>query len=731
MLPDIVKPSKIQKSVQVAFGGLDLRPDAADGTFAKTLNMTSDLFPLVASRAERMVPYLTARESADTAISNRITIGDKCIFYSDYFLRYGDCWREGGAFVMHKLGTTALRSIERLVPFGYKIVIPKTRQIVDLTNIPKGYCVDVSELPNNAEEGDVWVVNQASPPIHFHFYQYESGSWTDKGPTMQDLEKQIDALAVIFQSGTFEGEPAVNNTIAINPSLYIDDNGDEDWSECPKFSDYFKPGDAVKINSGIPEFDQTLIIREVSDREMRFYEHSFPDYVGRHVVSLPVGPGLYEVVGWDRFEPVSDNDPRPKKYFVIPSGTTLTKGMYIDYNYQESYLNPDSTVQTPEASVDLYQADGTRITGVTVQLYGAYSSALYPDGPTRLDFAKVDRGKDLYFGRLETSISKTWPKGVQGVFASNNRLWGWVGHTIVASKLGDPSNWSFFDGTSEDSWAVDVHDPDNFTGGIELNGYPTFFTENKRYQVYGGEPAAFSLGELNCNGVMAGCDKSMAMVDGALYYVSPIGVMRDTGNGPECISQALGYLRLFNATGGGQRQRYYVTGADRDGALHNLVYDVRNGVWIDEGNKKIKSYSPVFEYMTMVEDLQVEGIGDMLWMWAFFSDGSRRVRYYDETINSELVTNDYTMNQPNRKRVHRVQLRFVIGSGASLAVSIQYDGDGVWNAIKTISGDAKKKSVYLPVLPRRCDHFRLKFSGVGDWKLYSLALDLRQGSAMF
>ena len=38
---------------------------------------------------------------------------------------------------------------------------------------------------------------------------------------------------------------------------------------------------------------------------------------------------------------------------------------------------------------------------------------------------------------------------------------------------------------------------------------------------------------------------------------------------------------------------------------------------------------------------------------------------------------------------------------------------------KAVTAGAKR-SVTLPVLPRRCDHFRLRLTGTGAWRLLSL-----------
>ena len=47
-------------------------------------------------------------------------------------------------------------------------------------------------------------------------------------------------------------------------------------------------------------------------------------------------------------------------------------------------------------------------------------------------------------------------------------------------------------------------------------------------------------------------------------------------------------------------------------------------------------------------------------------------------------------------------------------------GGGRGRKLATVAAGAKR-SVTLPVLPRRCDHFRLRLTGTGTWRLLSLA----------
>ena len=65
--------------------------------------------------------------------------------------------------------------------------------------------------------------------------------------------------------------------------------------------------------------------------------------------------------------------------------------------------------------------------------------------------------------------------------------------------------------------------------------------------------------------------------------------------------------------------------------------------------------------------------------------------------------------------------------GASVMVEMQFDSDGTWHKVRTLEATVKR-SFYLPIVPRRSDHFRIRIRGTGSWKLYSLVRESYSGS---
>ena len=91
---------------------------------------------------------------------------------------------------------------------------------------------------------------------------------------------------------------------------------------------------------------------------------------------------------------------------------------------------------------------------------------------------------------------------------------------------------------------------------------------------------------------------------------------------------------------------------------------------------------------------------------------------------------DFTENEPDKKGVGKLQLRIELDDGASLNVMIQFDSDGEWRKIRTLTGSEGKRSHVLPIVPRRCDHYRVKLEGTGGCRIYTMTREFYSGSEL-
>ena len=299
------------------------------------------------------------------------------------------------------------------------------------------------------------------------------------------------------------------------------------------------------------------------------------------------------------------------------------------------------------------------------------------------------------------------------------RLWGCMGDTIFACKLNDPTNWSVYDGLTDDSYFVQVPSPGAFTGCCSYRGYVYFFKEDHIYRVYGDRPSNFQVMDSAGIGVDGGSEASLAIAGETLFYLSRTGVMAYTGGVPQSIAAPFGTERYRNAVAGSDGVKYYISMEDAYGMWHLFVYDTRTGQWHREDSTRAVA-------ITWLDGLYCLTSEGGLWL-----SGGEAPQGAEAEIGpfAWAEFGDFVEADPNKKGVSKLQLRLELFEGAMVDVLIQFDSDGIWRNVKTLTA-FKKRSWYLPIVPRRCDHFRIMVQGYGKWILHSLVRESYSGSEM-
>lgn len=325
------------------------------------------------------------------------------------------------------------------------------------------------------------------------------------------------------------------------------------------------------------------------------------------------------------------------------------------------------------------------------------------------------------------TIQRTVPQ-MTYVCEAQNRLWGcfygWNGHDtlneIYCCALGDFKNWSRYLGISTDSWRASVGSDGTWTGAVNYLGYPTFFKENRIHRVAPSATGAHAIDETVCRGVQRNCAGSLVVVNETLYYKSPFDFCAYQGSLPVGVSEEFGQRQFSAVTAGAVNNKYYVSALGDDGNPHLLVYDINAHAWHREDGLRVKWFAPVNTELFAVdmEDRLVSMLGGS----GDFADG------VDEgNITWEATTGIQHWYVTKRMYVARFVMRLILPQNATIRVEIEYDSDGKWvnqGVIKHSGTD----SVLFPVRPRRCDHFRIRLSGTGGIKLFSIRKQLMQGS---
>lgn len=335
-------------------------------------------------------------------------------------------------------------------------------------------------------------------------------------------------------------------------------------------------------------------------------------------------------------------------------------------------------------------------------------------------FTLAGDGTENYTEKGQLTITRTVPN-LKGVFEHENRLWGCTDRTVYATKQGDIFNWNVSDGIASDSWVTDTGSVGDFVGCVPFRGYATFFKESNIYKVYGTIPSNFQLMGSATLGLEETSAKSLAVAGETLFYLSRSGIMAYSGGIPQPVGEVFGQERFRNAVGGSDGLKYYVSMQGEDGMWRLYVYDTQRGLWHIEDDMHVTHFTMWDGNLYFLNDKGEIWIGGNVQEPPADSDAEPPFEWMAEFA-------DFTEGDPNVKGIGKLQLRLELETGATAQVWIQYDSDGKWIPVRMLMGERTKRSHYLPVIPRRCDHYRIRITGTGGCRIFSLVRESYSGS---
>lgn len=314
-----------------------------------------------------------------------------------------------------------------------------------------------------------------------------------------------------------------------------------------------------------------------------------------------------------------------------------------------------------------------------------------------------------------------------------------------------------YEGISTDSYAVSVGSGGDFTGACAYGGYLLFFKENCVHKIYGQMPSEYQAQMILLDGVQTNAEKTLTVMDGLLYYKSPNGVCVFDGVQPTLISKdAFGektYTEVVKFTEDSKtyicgpcaatiRGKYYINLYDAsEEKWYIYSYDKSKGIWHKEdGFRGESAYTPSAGPTAVKHMVAVNG--DIFGCYSSDDDGVQTgmsplavllgyvlptdedsCEWYAETGLIEAVSPDSTY-------LNSLNVRLTLGIGSSIGFYIEYDSSGKWEHLATIQSTLTPKSFTLPLRPRRCDHFRMRFQGEGKTTIYSISRFTEKGSVL-
>ncbi len=306
----------------------------------------------------------------------------------------------------------------------------------------------------------------------------------------------------------------------------------------------------------------------------------------------------------------------------------------------------------------------------------------------------------------------------------NNRLWGCStdGHEIYCCKLGDVKNWNLFRGSSIDSWAATIGSDGKFTGAITYLGYPMFFKEDSLIKIAVSSTGGHQTKETICRGVQSGSGRSLTVLNEILYYKSSAGVCGYNGSLPYSISDELGDVGYYDAVAGAIGDKYYISMRDNKDVYSLYVYDTKAGIWCKEDNTKVMAFCKHRDELYYVDskDNTMKSVGGTL---LYDVPEKATEDKFDWFVESGIIG----YSSPDNKYVGRINLRITLDVGTDVGFFLQYDSCGEWEHKFSMSGTGTR-TFSIPIIPKRCDHFKYKISGRGHCKIHSITKTVEEGS---
>lgn len=339
----------------------------------------------------------------------------------------------------------------------------------------------------------------------------------------------------------------------------------------------------------------------------------------------------------------------------------------------------------------------------------------------------------------DVTITREMPE-MDYVCEMNNRIFGCssVKHEIYACKLGDPKNWYCYAGLDSDSYAATVGTQEEFTGAASYRGYVFFFKDGGYHQLYGTKPSNFQISWNPGRGVQVGSSKSICIVNNYLMFKSREGVCLFDGS-TQLVSDKLGAENYYDGVAGSYRDKYYISMRNEDDVQKLYVYDTSKGTWCIEDGMFVTFAASTTRALYLADDTNTlymvneeamytklyprEGLYPMEDLYP----GASIMGDKEDTFEWLIETGDIGDDSPFHKYLKRIDVRMFIEVNAKVRVEVSYDSTEDWFVLDEIFG-TKKNSFLVPFYVQRCDHCRLRFSGFGEFIIYSIAKVVEEGS---
>lgn len=477
----------------------------------------------------------------------------------------------------------------------------------------------------------------------------------------------------------------------------------------------------------------------------------FPEKKSIDITNLGLQTGTYRsldadiTLASDTNITISNEDAR----ITLPSGHNLKYDDAININGTLKYTPAGGSATTMPITVSCWIEDVVNTN--TIVLPRETFIEMTGEGATSVKLA------------ADSTIKRPVPD-LDHVIEWNNRLWGAssADNTIYACKLGDPSNWNYYQGTSMDSYYAEQGTDGDWTGVALYSNHLIFFKEDSMCRVYGTAPSNYQVTNSEVFGVEAGSRQSVVTINDTVYYKSKIGIMAYSGGIPYCISDGFN-AEFRDVTAGTEKRKYYASIHKKDAGYELMVFDTEKKLWHKEDNARFRSCATIGNKLYFIEyadDLLVCSEQIFCSSWLLCGNGSTTgtVGIVNPDTSYESSDNikwravfgpfDEYLEEHKiySKLALRLKSRYSEGSDITdetddaiytdageplkidntVKVYISID-EGDWELVETYDPPVTKGD-FIPIIPRRCDRYSIKIEGEGNCEIKTLTRRVRQGS---
>ena len=346
----------------------------------------------------------------------------------------------------------------------------------------------------------------------------------------------------------------------------------------------------------------------------------------------------------------------------------------------------------------------------------------------------------------------------------NNRLWGTKSddNTIYACKLGDPTNWQYYQGTSLDSYYAEQGTDGKWTGVATFSSHIMFFKENSICRVYGTSPSNYQISTMDAFGVESGSRQSVITINDTVYYKSRIGIMAYTGGAPVCISEGFN-CEFMGVVAGTEKRKYYASCHKKGGGYELMVFDTEKGLWHKEDDTRFRSCATIgdklyyvayneddavcsdtlacsewlsvgssdsFGYVGIVNPIKAEeDTATLEWMAQFgpFDEYVEEHKIYSKLALRVLApdsSDNAIVNENYEEITNDWGEAFEVPRWMKVYISID---EGPWEQVELYEPPGTRGD-FIPIVPRRCDRYSVKVEAQGNFEIKSLTRRVRRGS---